>query len=65
MLHHFLGIEVINTTTGLFLYQHAHVQNLLTKFKTDGAKPVSTPLSPTEPLTFIVDSLTIDPTLYH
>ncbi|GJX20822.1 retrovirus-related pol polyprotein from transposon RE1 [Tanacetum coccineum] len=65
MLHHFLGIEIINTTTGLFLSQHAHVQNLLTKFKMDGAKPVATPLSSTESLFLVDGSPIIEPTPYR
>ncbi|KAJ0545685.1 putative RNA-directed DNA polymerase [Helianthus annuus] len=65
MLHHFLGIEVISTVNGLFLSQHAHVQNLLTKFKMDGAKPVATPLSSTETLSLVDGSPKVDPTLYR
>ncbi|KAJ0844195.1 putative RNA-directed DNA polymerase [Helianthus annuus] len=65
MLHHFLGIEVISTKDGLFLSQHAHVQNLLTKFKMDGAKPVATPLSSTDSLSLFDGSATIDPTPYR
>ncbi|KAJ9541946.1 hypothetical protein OSB04_028452 [Centaurea solstitialis] len=58
-------IILIHTTTGLFLSQHAHVQNLLTKFKMDGAKPMATPLSSTESLSSVDDSPTIDPTPYR
>ncbi|KAJ0443321.1 putative RNA-directed DNA polymerase [Helianthus annuus] len=65
MLHHFLGIEVISTTNGLFLSQHAHIQNLLTKFKMDGAKHVTTPLNSTEPLSPVDGSPHVDPTPYR
>ncbi|KAM0042350.1 putative RNA-directed DNA polymerase [Helianthus debilis subsp. tardiflorus] len=65
MLHHFLGMEVISTTNGLFLSQHAHVQNILTKFKMEGAKPVATPLSSTEPLSPVDGSPSVDPTPYR
>ncbi|KAL9997723.1 putative RNA-directed DNA polymerase [Helianthus debilis subsp. tardiflorus] len=65
MLHHFLGIEVISTVNGLFLSQHAHIQNLLTKFHVDGAKSVTTPLSSTETLALVDGSSKIDPTPYR
>lgn len=65
MLHHFLGIEVISTTKGLFLSQHAHIQNILTKFKMDGAKPVATPLNSSEPLSPVDGSPCVDPTPYR
>jgi hypothetical protein len=52
-LHHFLGIEVIPTSHGLFLSQHRHIQDVLTTFKMDGAKEVLTPLSVSDPLLMI------------
>lgn len=64
-LHHFLGIEVIPTSNGLFLSQHQHIQNVLTKFKMDGAKPVATPLSSSDPLSPVDGSPSVDPTPYR
>ncbi|VVA23262.1 Hypothetical predicted protein, partial [Prunus dulcis] len=49
-LHYFLGVEVIPTTSGLFLSQHHYIRDLLLKAKMDGAKEVSTPLSPSDSL---------------
>lgn len=65
MLHHFLGVEVIPTPSGLFLSQHRHIQDVLTQFHMDGAKEVSTPLSTSEPLSAIDSTPTIDATPYR
>lgn len=64
-LHHFLGIEVISTPTGLFLSQHRHIQDLLSQFRMDGAKEVATPLNSSVVLTSMDGSPTVDPTPYR
>ncbi|KAJ0576016.1 putative RNA-directed DNA polymerase [Helianthus annuus] len=64
-LHHFLGIEVISTTHGMFLSQHRHINDLLTNFNMDGAKDVATPLSSSEALSPDDGSSRIDPTTYQ
>ncbi|KAJ9558499.1 hypothetical protein OSB04_013113 [Centaurea solstitialis] len=64
-LHHFLGIEVISTASGLFLSQHRHIQDLLTHFHMDGAKEVATPLSSSVVLTLMDGSPPVDPTPYR
>uniref|UniRef100_A0A251VGI9 Putative reverse transcriptase, RNA-dependent DNA polymerase n=1 Tax=Helianthus annuus TaxID=4232 RepID=A0A251VGI9_HELAN len=64
-LHHFLGIEVIPTSHGLFLSQHRHIQDILTSFKMDGAKEVLTPLSTSDPLTSSDSSPSVDSTPYR
>lgn len=64
-LHHFLGIEVLPTSTGLFLSQHRHIQDLLTQFRMDGAKEVATPLNSSVVLTPMDGSPTVDPTPYR
>ncbi|KAJ9560958.1 hypothetical protein OSB04_006118 [Centaurea solstitialis] len=56
-LHHFLGIEVVSTPTGLFLSQHHHIQDLLTTFHMDGAKKMT--------LTALDGTANIDPTPYR
>ncbi|KAE8735021.1 hypothetical protein F3Y22_tig00000483pilonHSYRG00001 [Hibiscus syriacus] len=43
LIHYFLGIEAVHTTTGMFLNQKKYVEELLTKFNVH-AKPVDTPL---------------------
>jgi hypothetical protein len=64
-LHHFLGIEVIPTQTGLFLSQHRHIQDILTQFHMEGAKDVMTPLSTTDPLILHDPSPTVEATPYR
>ncbi|KAL4565106.1 hypothetical protein LXL04_029190 [Taraxacum kok-saghyz] len=64
-LHHFLGIEVIPTPTGLFLSQHRHIQDLLTQFHMDGAKEVATPLSSSTVLSSVEKSPHVDPAPYR
>ncbi|KAI4305267.1 hypothetical protein L6164_028641 [Bauhinia variegata] len=43
-LHHFLGIEVISTTSGLFLSQHRYITDLMHCAHMTGAKDLATPL---------------------
>ncbi|KAD3068892.1 hypothetical protein E3N88_36772 [Mikania micrantha] len=64
-LHHFLGIEVISTNQGMFLSQHRHINDLLTKFHMDGAKEVVTPLSPSDSLSPDEGTSRIDPITYR
>ncbi|GKB13154.1 retrovirus-related pol polyprotein from transposon TNT 1-94, partial [Tanacetum coccineum] len=54
-LHHFLGIEVISTSQGLFLSQHRHITYLLTQFHMDGAKEVVIPLNSVDKLSIADD----------
>ncbi|KAE8706487.1 Ras-related protein Rab5 [Hibiscus syriacus] len=44
-LSRFLGIEVVPTSTGLFLFQAQYISHILSQFYMDGAKSVSTPMS--------------------
>ncbi|WVY94393.1 hypothetical protein V8G54_033481 [Vigna mungo] len=43
--HHFLGVEILPTSTGLFLTQHHYIRDLLQSTATTDAKPVTTPMS--------------------
>jgi hypothetical protein len=45
--HYFLGIEIIQTSAGIFLSQHRYIRELLQRFDMEGAKPSPTPLSST------------------
>ena len=45
LVHFFLGIEIISTSTGMFLSQHQYIRGLLDRVKMDGAKDVQTPQS--------------------
>ncbi|XP_019161369.1 PREDICTED: uncharacterized protein LOC109157715 [Ipomoea nil] len=49
-LHHLLGIEVIQSSTGLFLTQSQYITDILVRFKMDGAKVVSTSLAASDKL---------------
>ncbi|KAJ9560019.1 hypothetical protein OSB04_005179 [Centaurea solstitialis] len=62
---HFLGVELIPTSNGLFLSQHRHIHDLLTMQRMDGAKPVLTPLCSSEVLTLEDGTPKVDPTPYR
>ncbi|KAL4582707.1 hypothetical protein LXL04_007266 [Taraxacum kok-saghyz] len=64
-LNHFLGVEIISTKDGLFLSQHGHIRDLLTQHGMDGAKTVTTPLSPSPMLTSTDGTPPVDPTSYR
>ena len=64
-LNHFLGVEIIPTKSGLFLSQHRHIRDILTQFKMDGAKEVTTPLSTSITLAEEDGAPKVDPTPYH
>jgi hypothetical protein len=64
-LHFFLGMEVIPTTTGLFLSQHKYIRDLLTKLNMHGAKAVITPLSNTTVLKLFDGTSSVDSTKYR
>ena len=64
-LHYFLGVEVIQTATGLFLSQHKYIAELLEKTKMTDAKAVLTPLSTTISLNKDNGSPSTDATFYR
>nr|GEW92313.1 retrovirus-related Pol polyprotein from transposon TNT 1-94 [Tanacetum cinerariifolium] len=64
-LHHFLGVEVISTSQGIFLSQHWHISDLLEQFHMDGAKDVTTPLRSYNALSLVDGSPLVNPTPYH
>lgn len=43
LLSYFLGMEALRTDNGLFLHQMKYSMDLLSSFKMDGCKPISTP----------------------
>ncbi|KAM1469282.1 hypothetical protein ACFXTO_040485 [Malus domestica] len=47
-LHYFLGIEVKWSSSGILLFQHKYILDLLSKAHMEGSKPCVTPLSPTK-----------------
>lgn len=64
-LHYFLGVEVIPTSTGLFLSQHKYIVDLLERTKMTDAKAVLTPLSTSIALTKDDSSPNTDATFYR
>ncbi|XP_019186599.1 PREDICTED: uncharacterized protein LOC109181303 [Ipomoea nil] len=65
-LHHFLGVEIIPTGDGVFLSQRQYITGILTQFKIDGAKNVSTPLAASKKLVSLQSSdTTTDATLFR
>ncbi|CAL9025150.1 unnamed protein product [Prunus brigantina] len=50
LLHHFLGMGVIQTNSSIFIHQRKYASSLLNKFGLTDCKPVSTPLVATENL---------------
>lgn len=64
-LHHVLGVEVISTKSGLFLSQHCHITNFLSKFNMTSAKEVTTPMATTEKYVLVDGSPNIDATSYR
>ncbi|GFY82736.1 hypothetical protein Acr_02g0009760 [Actinidia rufa] len=59
-LHYFLGVEVIPTSTGLFLSQHKYIHDLLVRTNMTGANKATTPLSTTTSLTITDRSTSMD-----
>ncbi|CAL2228255.1 unnamed protein product [Prunus armeniaca] len=43
LMHYFLGLEVIQTTAGNFIYQKKYAQDILNRFQMDDYKPFVTP----------------------
>ena len=63
-LHHFLGLELFCTMSGIFLSQHHYVRSLLDQFGMTDAKPIATPLSATVGLQQTDGSVYADVTSY-
>lgn len=43
LMHYFLGLDVIQTTVGNFIYQKKYAQDILKRFRMDDCKPFGTP----------------------
>ncbi|KAK8508594.1 hypothetical protein V6N12_044510 [Hibiscus sabdariffa] len=57
---HFLNIEAISTSTGLFLSQAQYISDILTQFHMENAKAISTPMSSSDKLPSPEPSTSID-----
>lgn len=63
--HHFiLGVKVISTSVGLFLSEHKYVCDLFENANMAGAKDVSTPLSTSQPLHLMDETVAFNGTQY-
>ncbi|KAM0988950.1 hypothetical protein ACFX2A_013056 [Malus domestica] len=65
LLHHFLGIGVIQEATGIFIHQQKYAQSLLERFNLKGCKSVATPLITNEKLCKMDGSESADECLYR
>lgn len=50
LLHHFLGIRIIQTHSSIFIHQRKYAASLLSRFGLSDSKPFSTPLVATDKL---------------
>ncbi|XP_022869820.1 uncharacterized protein LOC111389168 isoform X3 [Olea europaea var. sylvestris] len=64
-LHFFLSVEVIPTSSGLFLSQHKYIRDLLYKTSMEGAKDVTIPLSTSVPLKLCDSTSSMDNNSYR
>jgi len=65
LLHHFLGMEILQTDQGVFIHQGKYAKSLLSKFGLDDCKPVSIPLATGEKLKKVDESELADEGLYR
>lgn len=64
-LHYFLGIELIRTSSGLFLSQSKYISDLLKRTNMHLSKFVSTPMTTSKPLNSLDGCTFDDPQLYR
>lgn len=64
-LGHFLGIEVIPTTFGMFLSQRNYITNILAQFHMERSKPVATPMATNIKLRSLDGKPLSDPSTYR
>ncbi|CAH9112472.1 unnamed protein product [Cuscuta epithymum] len=65
MLHHFLGIEVVPTPTGIFLTQRQYILHILESCKMHGAKEATTPMCTKSSLSLTDGTSPADATQYR
>ena len=46
LMKYFLGLEVQQEETGIFILQEKYVKDILKRFKMDNCNPISTPMEP-------------------
>ncbi|XP_065636898.1 uncharacterized mitochondrial protein AtMg00810-like [Quercus suber] len=64
-LTHFLGLQIRQQDSGIFLSQSKYAKNLVKKFGLESANSVRTPMSPNVKLTIDLLGKSVDPSLYR
>ena len=64
-LIHFLGLQIRQQDSGIFLSQSKYAKNLMKKFGLDFANSIRTPTSPNVKLTVDLLGKSVDPSLYR
>ena len=64
-LSHFLGLQIRQQESGIFISQSKYAKNLVKKFDLESASPVRTPMSPNVKLTIDLLGKSVDSSLYR
>ena len=64
-LSHFLGLQIRQQESGIFISQSKYAKNLVTKFGLEYASPVGTPMGPNVKLTVDLLGKSVDSSLYR
>ena len=64
-LTHFLGLQICQQDSGIFLFQSKFAKNLVKKFDLESASSVRTPMRPNVKLTIDLLGKSVDPSLYR
>ena len=64
-LSHFLGLQICQQESGIFISQSKYAKNLVTKFGLEYASPIRTPMGPNVKLTVDLLGKSVDSSLYR
>ena len=64
-LTHFLGLQIHQQESGIFISQSKYAKNLVKKFGLDSTSPIGTPMSPNVKLTIDLLGKSVDSSLYR
>jgi hypothetical protein len=64
IMKYFLGIEVDQSTKGIFVYQKKYAADIITKFRMEECNPTKTPIPLGTKLSKKYEGPTVDSTLY-
>ena len=65
MMHYFLGMEVWQSTDGIFIRQGKYAVEILKRFRMMDCKAMATPMSSNLKLLGVSSSNSVDATMYH